>query len=428
MLAAEENDLLTRVDPGTPMGDMLRHYWIPAVRSEELPEPDGAPLRIRLLCEDLIAFRVTSGRVGIIQSSCAHRGAALFFARNEQEGLRCVYHGWKYDVDGNCVDMPAELPENQAYKDKVKIKTYPTSARGGIIWTYMGPRETPPPLPDIEPNIVAGAISTQMIACNWVQSIENNMDTTHIGFLHFGSVDPDSSADWVDRRHGFRYLLIDRAPRFLVKDTASGAAYAAYREAADDSYYYRIMMYHYPFYTQSPASNLQTSCSYVVLVPLDNTHTMQWWLSTDPSRPGRPENEMALLPNTSQALGRYRPAVRMEDDMQVDREIQKHDGTWKGFTGISTIPDQDRGVTESQGPVQDRGLEHLAGSDAMIIQVRNLLVRAATALRDHGAIPPGIDQPALYRQRSGSITLPRNVDVWEATEELRGAFKEPATA
>ncbi len=425
MLSTEENDLLTRVEQGTPMGDLIRQYWIPAVRSEELPEPDCAPLRIRLLCENLIAFRVTSGRVGIIQSVCAHRGASLFFARNEEEGLRCVYHGWKFDVGGNCVDMPAERPENAGYKDKVKAKTYPCVERGGIVWTYMGPRETPPPLPDIEPNILAGSIATLQMDCNWVQAIENNMDTTHIGFLHFGSVDPDASAEWVDRRHGFRYLLEDRAPRFLVKETPSGAAYAAYREAEEDSYYYRIMMYHFPFFTQSPAANIQTSCSYVVLVPLDNTHTMQWWLSTDPARAGRPENEMALLPNTSGWLGRYRAAVCMEDDMGIDRDAQKYDPTWKGFTGIATIPDQDRGIAESQGPIQDRSIEHLAGSDAMIIQVRKLLTTAAVALRDHGAVPPGVDAPDLYRQRSGSITLPREVDVWDATAGLREAFKAP---
>jgi phthalate 4,5-dioxygenase oxygenase subunit len=407
------------------MGELMRQYWVPAVRSDELPEPDSPPLRIRLLCENLIAFRVTSGRVGIIQSVCAHRGASLFFARNEEEGIRCVYHGWKYDVDGNCVDMPAERPENASYKNKVKIKTYPCVERGGIIWTYMGPRETPPPLPDIEPNMLAGDIGTQQMDCNWVQSIENNMDTTHIGFMHFGSVDPDASADWVDRRLGFRYLLEDRAPRFLVKETDSGAAYAAYRDAEEDSFYYRIMMFHFPFFTQSPAANLKTSCSYVILVPLDNTHTMQWWLSTDKGRSRRPENEMVLLPNTSGWLGRFNPAVRMEDDMGIDREMQRTDGTWVGYTGIKTIPDQDRGITESQGAIQDRSIEHLAGSDAMIIQVRKMLLDAVTAFRDHGTVPPGVDEPALYRQRSGSITLPRDVDVWEATKELREAFKEP---
>ncbi len=140
MLSAADNDLLTQVDPGTPMGGLMREFWIPAIRSDELAEADGAPLRIRLLCENLIAFRATSGRVGIIQSVCAHRGASLFFGRNEEEGLRCIYHGWKFDLEGNCVDMPGELPENQGYKDKIKALTYPTIERNGIVWVYMGPR------------------------------------------------------------------------------------------------------------------------------------------------------------------------------------------------------------------------------------------------------------------------------------------------
>ena len=150
---------------------------------------------------------------------------------------------------------------------------------------------------------------------------------------------------------------------------------------------------------------------------------MQWWLSTDPSRQGRPENEMALLPNTTDWLGRFRPAVRMQDDMQIDRQAQKYDATWVGYTGIAKIPDQDRGIAESQGAIQDRTTEHLAGSDAMIIKVRGLLINAAKALRDRGTVPPGVDQPELYRQRSGGVTLPRDVDVWEGTKELREAFK-----
>lgn len=423
MLSAADNDLLTQVDPGTPMGEFMREFWIPAIRADELPKPDGAPLRIRLLCENLIAYRSTSGEVGVIQSVCPHRGASLFFGRNEDYGIRCIYHGWKFDLAGNCVDMPGELPENQGYKDKVKALAYPTAERNGIIWVYMGKRETPPSLPDLEPNVVGGEISMQMIDANWLQSIENNMDTTHIGFLHFGAVDPDASADWVDRRHGFRWMLEDRAPRFLVHDLPSGAAYAAYRDAGDDNLYYRIMMYHFPFFTQSPANNIENGCSYVCLVPLDNTHTMQWWLSTDKGRPGRPENVMALLPNTTDWLGRFRPQVRMENDMEIDREAQKFDRTWVGYSGISKIPDQDRGIVESQGGIQDRSIEHLAGSDAMVIKVRKLLIDAVTAHRDAGTVPGGVDDPTLYRQRSGGVTLPKDVDVWEATEAMRAVFR-----
>src|SRR5438093_13335172 len=152
MLSREDNELLCRVGRGTPMGELMRQYWVPAALSSELPEREGAPLRVRLLGEDLIAFRTTSGAVGLVANSCPHRGSSLFYGRNEAEGLRCVYHGWKFDVTGSCVDMPSEPPESN-FKHKVRAVTYPCVERGGIIWTYMGARETPPPLPDLEANV-----------------------------------------------------------------------------------------------------------------------------------------------------------------------------------------------------------------------------------------------------------------------------------
>jgi phenylpropionate dioxygenase-like ring-hydroxylating dioxygenase large terminal subunit len=153
MLSVEDNELLCRVGPSTPMGDLMRQYWIPAVTSEELPAPDGPPLRLKLLGEELIAFRTTSGAVGVIQNACPHRGASLFFGRNEEEGLRCVYHGWKFDVSGACVDMPSE-PAESNFENKVQAKAYPVQERGGIVWTYMGPRDVPPPMPDLEANML----------------------------------------------------------------------------------------------------------------------------------------------------------------------------------------------------------------------------------------------------------------------------------
>src|SRR6266545_1946554 len=186
MLSQQDNDLLCRVGPGTVMGNLMREYWIPAVRSDELPSPDCPPLRLRLLGEDLIAFRTTSGAVGIIQNACPHRGASMFFGRNEEEGLRCVYHGWKFDVAGNCVDMPSE-PAESNFRNKVRATAYPTRERGGLVWVYMGPREVPPPLPELEANMLPegeytlGSYSSE---CNWLQSLEGDYDTIHLGFLH----------------------------------------------------------------------------------------------------------------------------------------------------------------------------------------------------------------------------------------------------
>src|SRR5678815_622255 len=190
MLSKQDNETLCRVGPGTLMGNLMRQYWIPAMKSEELPSPDCPPLRVMLLGEPLIGFRTTSGAVGLMQNSCPHRGASMFFGRNEEEGLRCVYHGWKFDVAGNCVDMPSE-PAESNFKTKVHARAYPTHERNGIIWAYMGPREVPPPMPDIEANLMAEShlqISVLHRPCNWMQGLEGEMDTVHAALLHFGAV------------------------------------------------------------------------------------------------------------------------------------------------------------------------------------------------------------------------------------------------
>src|SRR5712692_655022 len=172
MLSTQDNELLCRVGPGTPMGEFMREYWLPAFVPSELPEADGEPRRMRLLGENLIAFRVSSGKYGLISNHCPHRGASLYFGRNEEEGIRCVYHGWKFDVSGKCMDMPNEPPESN-FKDKVRAIAYPTEERGGIVWVYMGSRETPPPLSDLEPNMVPDAqVSAIIRDCNWLQGLE----------------------------------------------------------------------------------------------------------------------------------------------------------------------------------------------------------------------------------------------------------------
>src|SRR3954471_10925125 len=172
MLSATDNDYLCRVGPGTPMGRVFREYWIPAVRADELPSPDCPPMRVKLLGEELIGYRTTSGAVGLMQNSCPHRGASMFFGRNEEEGLRCVYHGWKFDVSGACVDMPSE-PAESNFKNKVRTRAYPCIERNGMIWTYMGPRQVPPPLPDLLPNLDAECrVGKSMRECNYMQALE----------------------------------------------------------------------------------------------------------------------------------------------------------------------------------------------------------------------------------------------------------------
>ena len=197
MLSTEDNELLCRVGPGTPMGALMREYWLPAFVPSELADPDGAPVRMRLLGENLIAFRITSGKYGLMAHSCPHRGASLFFGRNEEEGIRCVYHGWKFDVQGNCVDMPNE-PAESDFKTKIKATAYPCVERNGIVWTYMGPRETPPPLPDWLPNLDADCqVWMRLQESNWLQALEGDIDTVHAFFLHFRAHQNGAEPAWV---------------------------------------------------------------------------------------------------------------------------------------------------------------------------------------------------------------------------------------
>src|SRR4029453_2391546 len=201
MLSQADNEILTRVGPGTPMGEGLRRYWTPALLCEEVPEPDAPPVRVRLLGENLVAFRDTTGRVGLIQENCPHRGASLYFGRNEECGLRCPYHGWKFDADGACVDMPSE-PPSSTFKDRVRARAYPTHESGGIVWTYLGPADTMTPFRDfgtetLPPDrIVATKLRT---TCNWIQTMEGNLDTAHISWLHQFAAAADIPDDGSDK-------------------------------------------------------------------------------------------------------------------------------------------------------------------------------------------------------------------------------------
>src|SRR5438445_4205158 len=250
MLSPVDNEYLCRVGPGTPMGDLMRQYWMPAIRTDELPSPDCPPVRIRLLGENLIAFRTTSGKVGLIQNACPHRGASLFFGRNEEEGLRCVYHGWKFELSGQCVDMPSE-PAESNFKTKIRATAYPCNERNGIIWAYMGPREVPPPLPEIEANLLADgpyAVSVLYRPCNWMQGLEGEMDTVHAAFLHGGAnrfekQEPGSFS---------YYQYKNRAARFSTIETEYGLINGAYRPAEEDSYYFRVTQILFPFYHMIP--------------------------------------------------------------------------------------------------------------------------------------------------------------------------------
>ncbi len=272
MLSPEQNDLLCRVGPGTPMGNLMREYWIPAVRADELRRPDSDPVRVRLLGESLIAFRDSHGTVGLLQNNCPHRGASLFFGRNEEAGLRCVYHGWKFDAHGACIDMPNE-PAESDFKSKVTATAYPCHERNGIIWAYMGPRPTPPPLPDLEANMLSGyTVSTIQRECNWMQGLEGELDTVHFAFLHFGHARLDTTPPGT---HNY-YQVKQQSARFSVLDTDVGVSAGASRPAEEDTTYWRISHMLFPFYAMVPTGVLGYQARFFAYVPMDDEHTLNW--------------------------------------------------------------------------------------------------------------------------------------------------------
>jgi phenylpropionate dioxygenase-like ring-hydroxylating dioxygenase large terminal subunit len=427
MLRAEENEYVTRTGPGTPMGNLMRQYWIPALLSSELPKPDCPPVRILLLGEKLIAFRDSTGRVGLLDNFCPHRGASLFFARSEECGLRCVYHGWKFDVEGTCVDMPSE-PAESNFKNKVRARAYPCRERAGVVWTYMGPRSEPPPLPDLEANQLPDdqwTVTVYARDCNWLQALEGDIDTAHIGFLHFGSDSADDAPEGTFRY----YALKDRAPRFAVLDTDYGAMYGAYRPAGPGRTYWRIAQFLFPFYTMPPTGLLGGKVVGRAWVPIDDTHSILYTMGGRPRQQSGPPPPALnrvfpkLIPNGTGWYDRFRLVANESNDYLMDREAQERDEEYSGIDGIHL---QDQAITESMGPIYDRTQEHLGSSDAMVIRARRLLIRAARELAENGTVPPGVDNPAGYAVRSGGVILDEGADwVAETTELRRGYVEHP---
>jgi len=431
MLSKAENEYLCRIGPGTPMGNLMRQYWLPAIRSDELRDADGPPLRVRLLGEDLIGFRTTARQVGLVQNNCPHRGASLFFGRNEDDGLRCVYHGWKFDVAGACVDMPNE-PAESDFRTKVQAVAYPTRERNGIVWAYLGPLAAPPPLPDLEANMLGTddlVVSIIHRPCNWMQGWEGEMDTVHQAFLHSGATRVEDTVPGT-----FDYFIARTpAPRFAVIDTPYGTSYGAWRPAAEDTYYWRIAHMLFPFYAMIPAGLMGQQTRFAAYVPMDDEHTLHWEIGKrlmDPdelpafargSEARGPAERSASLyqPTTTDWYGRFNMVQSAANDYLIDRQAQR---TMQSYTGIPGIRQQDMAVTESMGPVFDRESEHLGTTDALIIRTRRRLISAARALEEQGIVPPGVHTPELYRQRSGGVILPREVNWWDATEERRRQF------
>jgi phenylpropionate dioxygenase-like ring-hydroxylating dioxygenase large terminal subunit len=430
MLSQEDNELITRVGPGTPMGNMMRQYWFPAFLSTEV-KTDGDPLRVMLLGEQLIAYRDSSGQVGLLQNNCPHRGASLFFGRNEEAGIRCVYHGWKFAADGACVDMPNE-PAESDFKQKVRATAYPVQEYGGLVWAYLGPRTTPPPLPRIEACEVAGAEVTARAVqreCNWLQALEGDIDTSHFTFLHYGGWKPADA-----RRGSFWYWsFVDRAPRYAVVDTDVGAMYGGYRDAHEGFQYWRIAQFMFPFFTIAPGGLLGQNIHIRSWTPLDDEHSIIFSVfprggAIADARRAVPRMAVddGMLPSSTDWYGRFRMRPNARNDYELDRSEQRRNRGYAGFTGIKGVNLQDQAITESMGPIYDRSQERLGTSDAMIIRVRRRLLDAVKAFGDHGIDPPAVDHPEAWLQRAGGVFVPKGADWLEYTSALREPFSQHA--
>jgi phthalate 4,5-dioxygenase len=413
MLNAENSQLLTQVGRDTPMGNLMRAYWMPVLTSGELPHPDCDPVRVRLLGEPLVAFRDSYGQVGLLDELCPHRRASLYLGRNEEGGLRCVYHGWKFGVDGRCLDLPSEPPES-GFKNRIKTVAYPCVERGGVIWAYAG-GGTPPAPPDFEWMSVPPEqryLSQRVLECNWAQALEGDIDSSHASILH-SRLDP---ADY-EQFDGVRDLLYfdrDRYPRYEVAETDYGLILAARRNAEEDTYYWRATQYVMPVFVMIAPFD-DPLLQFNMWIPMDDHTTMVWAIHWHPQRPltaterGRRDTGLFFhctdfAPEPSVAGGAWRPKLNISNNYGADRAVQRS----KMFSSIEPLWCQDKAVQESMGPIADRLNEHLTPSDLAIARWRQNIIAAARNY-GNGATPAGLD-PRTHRVRPMAAVLDRSAD------------------
>jgi phthalate 4,5-dioxygenase oxygenase subunit len=402
MLSKEDNELLCRVGPGTPMGELWRRFWFPALLSSELPRPDSDPVRVRLLGEDLVAFRDTTGRVGIVAANCPHRGASLFFGRNEESGLRCVYHGWKFDADGRCVDMPNE-PAESDFKHKVTAVAYPTREAGTVIWIYMGPPERmPAELPKLE-WVTAPAgyqhVSKWFHDSNWFQGAEGEIDTSHISFLH-ARLSDEPTGD--ERAALLRAAARDGRPRLTLEETRYGFRYGARRVVQPGEYYWRVTQWLLPDYSLIPGAG--PSVGGRCWVPIDDEHTWAFGYQFRADRPYTQAEVDEIMEGSAfpprLIPGTFFPLANKTNDWLIDRQLQRT-GTYTGIWGIN---EQDRALQEdaAMAPIMDRSIEHLGTADLAIIVARRTLLRLARELQS-GIEPTAPHEPEAYAVRQLNV-------------------------
>jgi phenylpropionate dioxygenase-like ring-hydroxylating dioxygenase large terminal subunit len=424
-LTLEENNLICRVGRGTPMGELMRRYWVPACLSEELPEPDCDPIRVRLLGEDLIAFRDSEGRAGVMQERCPHRGASLFFGRNEEGGIRCLYHGWKIAVDGQILDTPCE-PVESMMKHVIRARAYPTYERAQVAWAYLGPGDRQPPPPDYwwmtldESQMVVGKID---YACNYLQGVEGTTDSAHNNALHAGF----EYMHWTEAQiqalvgKGYPLVRMPRDTKHEIVTTSYGFRYGVTRPDSDDPVGHHVV-------SMTPVIlpwSVYLDYSPHMFVPSDDEHT---WLYDVRTRGGRPFDRQKELAARGERVGidlapDHHKLRTLQMNYFQDRQVMRERKESWSYSGMPWgKPIQDMSVTESMGSIYDRQDEHLGVHDAMVVRMRECLLTAVRRFLETGETPATDPSIEWNRIRGGTAVV--SIDTpWSAVE-----YPDPARA
>jgi len=418
MLSTEDNETVTRVGAGTPMGQLLRQYWIPFLASSDV-ESDGQPYLVRLLGEDLVAFRDSDGRVGLVDQACPHRGAPMLFARNEEGGIRCVYHGWKFTVEGRCEEMPAEPVDSPMVK-RVTIKSYPVRERNGVLWAYMGPSKEAPPLPDVEWNLVPeshSVVTFRVQECNWLQALEGEIDSAHAAILHGRK--GSTISQW---RQGQ-----DLSPTFEVQQHVAGLSVAARRKDGAEHNYIRVNQFLMPFWTLVPPQKQYPELSGHAWVPIDDHHTLAIMFSYTPDQPFYEKSRKLFKEGyKGRETGHHSAGNYVTKPLTTP-----YRNYWSRFnranaydynyeTGMPGLWLEDAACQSGVAPIYDRSKEHLGTSDTGIARVRRMLLDSIRRLTQ-GQPAPAVDSPESFMVRAVSITIPSGGDWTEYGRDLMKA-------
>jgi phthalate 4,5-dioxygenase oxygenase subunit len=408
MLTREENDLLCQVGPATAMGRMLRQYWTPALRGAQL-EADGAPVRVRLLGENFVAVRATDGRVGFFAEGCPHRCTSLALARNEDNALTCIFHGWKIDVSGKVVEVPSEPPERRAeFAAKVRVAHYPVREAGGIVWVYLGARTEPPPFFDFEftrlpPDHVIARRA--IVHANWFQGFEGVLDSAHLGQLHQGWIRDDAGN--VGIVNDIQLSNASSGPVFEFLERPYGFREGALRDLPDGLRYARIREVVYPYFAFIPTQPGH-ECATIFSIPLDDYWCYQWYVVYHPDHPLSAEEAKwgTHFLDPSEDPNNFSAALGTADNCWHQDRAAIKAGHWSGL--MHSVPWEDFAIQEAMTPIVDRSREYLGSSDSVIIRVRRALIEGARAVAQ-GKPAPGLAQPADYsRIRALSVKFPRH--------------------